>query len=85
MDFTPETLRKRFHELCDQRDQIRQKAQPVRDEYDAISQKRDLELNPLRIKLKEIEAPLYNLDQEIATIARALGGKTGERTSNAGP
>lgn len=79
MDFTPETLRARFRELCAQRDSIRQKAQPIRDEYDVISQKRDLELNPLRIKLKEIETPLYNLDQEIATIARALGGKTGEK------
>lgn len=82
-DFSPDALRVRFHALCDQRDAIRKEAAPIRAAYDAkrqeVAAKEQAEITPLVAKLKTIEAPLFDLDQEIAAVARALGGKTGER------
>lgn len=83
MDYNEDSMRARFHALCDQRDACRKEAQPFRDAYDAKRQeivaKEKAELSPIISKLKEIEAPLFDLDQEIAIIARALKGLTGER------
>lgn len=76
MDFSPETLRARFHELTAQHDEIRAKSDPLRAKRDALSQKHALEEKALNDRIKEVEAGLFEIEQERAALARALGGKT---------
>ena len=85
MDFKPETLRKHFHKLTADHDKVQAKLQPLRDELDALvagdtkltvkeAQKREAAIRP---KIKELQNELYPIEMERATVARALGGKTG--------
>lgn len=78
--FDPETMRKRFHELGRQRDEVLAKAKPIRDRYDAMRAEecalRD-RMKPLIDEMKAAEAPLFDIDRERGIIAKALNGKTG--------
>lgn len=80
--YSPEEMRKHFHEVKALRDTLRAEVQPLRDEYDATSQEMDRlrreRLDPLRAKLREKEKPIFGLEMEMGRLARALGGKTGE-------
>lgn len=76
---TQDLLRKRFREACAERDTIHAKSAPLRDKRDAIMAKaRDLEktADPLNEQIRKAESGLFDLHNEIATISRALGGKT---------
>lgn len=78
---TEKMLRARFREACAERDAIRAQAKPYRDERDALQADADritAKQKALADQFKVIEAPLLDLDKEIATISRALGGKTAE-------
>ena len=80
--YSPEQMRQAFHQAKMKHDTLRAEVQPLRDEYDAMSQEMDRlrreKLEPLRAKLKEKEAPILDLQKEMALLARALNGKTGE-------
>lgn len=80
---SPDAMRARFWEATAELEAIRSTAKPLRDEYDAKSQEiARLEreaLQPLRAKLKAIEAPCYDLDMERSALARALNRKVGPK------
>ena len=75
-DFSPKNLRARFHSATAEREKIAAAAAPLRAERDRISAELDTKVRALNAQLKEIEAPLFDLDNERAAISRALNGKT---------
>lgn len=78
---TQDEMRAKFHALGRQRIEILAKSTQVRAEYDQL---RDQEcklreqMRPVSDKLRELEAPLFDIDNERGMISRALNGKTGE-------
>lgn len=77
-DYTkPSELRARFAELQTLRASIVAASEPKRKERDAIVAESTAALAPIDADIKRIEAELFDLDQEAALIARALGGRTG--------
>jgi hypothetical protein len=79
MSNTQDLLRQRFVEACAERDALMAKMQPLLDQRDAIlmkAQAQAAKADPITAQLREIGTPLYDLHNEIATISRALGGKT---------
>lgn len=79
MNFSPEVLRKRFHENRDERDAILAKSTPLREERDRLIHQNNDRIAELNAQIKEAEAGLFDLDMEAGTLVRALGGKTGPR------
>jgi hypothetical protein len=85
MDFSPETVRARFHELTAQAASITAQLDPLRAELDAIvAGTADLSLSAARAREGELRALirgaqnlLFPIEQERAVCAKALGGKTG--------
>lgn len=77
MDFSPASLRARFHVLRPMRDAIRAQSAPLRQERDAIEAEARAKIAPIDARIKELEAPLEAIKQEMAIIVRALDGKTG--------
>ena len=79
MTSTHDLLRQRFHDACQQRDSITEAIAPLRKRRDDIFAKAQVaaaKADPLTQQIKEMEAPLYDLHNEIATISRALNGQT---------
>ena len=79
MTDTNELLRRRFAEACAERDAVMAKSGPLREQRDAIVAKAAAaaaKADPVTAQIKEIEAPLFELHNEIARISRALGGRT---------
>lgn len=85
MDFSPETLRARFHELSAERKLIDAELDPLRAELNAIvAGEADMTLGEarerervVRVKIIELQQKLYPIEMERGACARALGGKTG--------
>lgn len=86
MDFSPDAIRARFHELTAEHDALQQVLQPLRDELDALAagdtglsvgdaKAREAEIRP---QIKELQSRLFPIEQERACCARALVGKTGQ-------
>lgn len=74
-------LKDRFHALAAEKLAVEAKIQPVQDRYNALrKQQNDLDvmLKPIAGELKSARAPLYEIDNERAAIARALNGQTGK-------
>lgn len=81
-----EEMQRRFHELSDRRDQIEADAAPHRAQRDALQQQVasiERQIAPLTARIKQIEAPLYDLDNERGALVRALKGNTGPRPERA--
>jgi uncharacterized coiled-coil DUF342 family protein len=79
MSNTHDLLRQRFHDACNERETMTEAIAPLRKRRDDMLAKAQLAANkavPLTQQIKEMEAPLYELHNEIATISRALNGKT---------
>lgn len=87
MDFRPETIRARFHELTGMREAIDARLDPAWAELNAIvagdtdlsvkdAQAREAELRALTRALQDELSPI---EMERAACARALRGKTGPR------
>jgi hypothetical protein len=75
--YDPDTMRARFHELGRRAAQIR--ATSPRIERDArAAELTTSQFLEFRAKILAHEEDLYAIDTERATLARALGGKTGE-------
>jgi hypothetical protein len=75
--FDPDTMRARFRELTAKRSEIMAVSAPLRAKRDEASAAYEAVARPLESQVREIEAPLYGIEQERAVIARALSGKTG--------
>lgn len=77
--FSPDNMRKRFHELGAKRESILARTMPLRAQRDAIVQAAESKAKALADQFKQIEKDegLYDLDMERGMLARALGGKTG--------
>lgn len=83
MDFNPDAMRKRFHELGRKRAEIvsnpalldaRAKYEALRAEECALRDKQ----KPLIEEIRRLEAGLFDIDQERGVLNRALAGRTGE-------
>ena len=81
MDMDPDKLRKRFHSLTAKGAAIRAKSDPIRKKRDATIVNQAKTLDELNKKLRDAESGLYEIEQERAMIARALGGRVGEPAS----
>jgi chromosome segregation ATPase len=84
MDFSPDTLRKRFAKLTKESDALEAKLAPLRAELNDVvagksnitvlqASKREADLRP---KIRKLQEELAPIEMERAAIARALGGKT---------
>jgi hypothetical protein len=78
MNLSTAALRKRFADLTKKHDAIRAKADPLRLKYDTLAQHNRKAEDAAAARVKDAEAGLFEIEQERATIARALGGKTSE-------
>lgn len=70
----------KFHALGKQKAEILEKSKPLREQYEALRAKQqaiELEIKPVKAAMREIEAPLFDIDNERGALARALNGKTG--------
>lgn len=81
MEFNKEAMQARFHEVFNLVDAIEAQSRPMREA-------RDLEVNTARERereldaaIREVEKDLPALKDELAFLARGLGGKTGARAS----
>jgi len=81
MSATKELLRARFSEVKAEIEAIQGRAAPMRATRDALVNKYRAEIRTLDSEIKEVEAPLFDLQQELAMIARSLKGKTGTPAS----
>lgn len=75
---TPEEMRARFAELTKKREAIVAKATPLRTARDKHANKAAAKERQLNDGIHRAEAGLVEIQTEMAMIARALGGKTGE-------
>jgi hypothetical protein len=75
---TAETMKKRFWELTAQRDKHRAKSDPVRAERDKLVAKQLKELEEADKKVASAEEGLYEIEQEMALLVRAVGGRMGD-------
>lgn len=75
--FDNDAMRKRFHDLGRQRDTIMGSLAPLIQKRDEAIAAHEAVMRPIEAEIKAVRAPLYDIDQERALIARALGGKTG--------
>lgn len=78
MDFDPDQMRARFHQLTAKGQAIRDKAGPIRAARDKAVQRHAAEIDKHNKKVRAAEKGLYEIDQERAMLARALGGRVGE-------
>lgn len=85
IDFSPDNLRKHFHELTAKREKIDAKLDPLRAELNALVAG-DTKLTVKKAKEREavirkeivaLQDKLFPIERERAAVARALGGKTG--------
>jgi chromosome segregation ATPase len=88
MDFSPDNIRERFHDLTAQRAKIDAKLNPLRAELDELAAG-DTKLSvkaarareaKVREQIRGFQNQLFPIENERAACARALGGKTGEAT-----
>lgn len=77
--FTPEAMRARFVEACAERDAVIEAAQPLRDQRDAIKEQMaplEAQERHLNTMIRAAETGLFDLQNEIGSLVRALNGKT---------
>jgi hypothetical protein len=74
--FTDEAMRARFKWLTEQRDAILAKTAPLEQAYTEADAAYYATVNPIVAQLKELRAPLFDIDQERAALVRALKGAT---------
>ncbi len=76
MDFTPDKMRARFHELEKKLKKHVDDLQPTRDKRDKLAAQNAVEIDKLGKQIKAAQAPMVDIEMEMAALARALGGKT---------
>jgi uncharacterized protein (DUF3084 family) len=78
MDYDPVKMRKRFHELKAKRDAQRAKADPIRAARDKVAVRHAKEIAKHNERVRAAEKGLFEIEQEMAVLVRAVGGKMGE-------
>jgi uncharacterized protein (DUF3084 family) len=78
MQFDPDKMRKRFHELKAKRDAHRAKSDPIRAARDKVAARHTKEIAKQDEKVRVAEKGLYEIEQEMAMLVRAVGGQMGE-------
>lgn len=73
MNLDRDKLKKRFHELTAKAAAIRAKSDPVRAARDKLVAKHAKEEAAANKKVKDVEEGLFEIEQERAMIARAVG------------
>lgn len=76
MSKTEDTLKARFKAACSERDVIMKKSEPLRSKRDAAMAKAQVAYDVATDQIKAEESGLFDLQVEIATISRALMGRT---------
>jgi hypothetical protein len=71
-------MRARFWELKAKADAIRDTAAPLREARDKLVAAQMKELAKHDAKIAKVEDGLFDIDQEAATLVRAVGGRMGE-------
>lgn len=74
--FTKDAMKARYLELGKQRTAIRAKADPLRAEMDALVAEHQPKERALSEAIKKASAGLYDVEQEMSLIAKALGSGT---------
>jgi len=77
MEYSPETMRARFAELAANRADILEVSAPLRTQRDQLVRQNLDAIASLDDQIASAEETLFKVDQELALISRALGGKTG--------
>jgi predicted nucleic acid-binding Zn-ribbon protein len=89
MDLSPEKLRAEFWKKTAEREKINAKLDPLRDELNGLvagdkkltaAQSKTREVK-VRDQISALQTELAPIERDRATLARALGGQTGERPS----
>jgi hypothetical protein len=75
---THEEMRVRFKQLQAEIEAIEKKTAPMRAKYDKFVNESDAKAKSMAAEYLKIEEPLVALKNEFGTIARALGGRTGD-------
>jgi hypothetical protein len=75
MNTTRKTLTTRYGKITAQADAIQQVATPLRERRDALKQRHAAELASLNADIRKAEQGLFDIEQERAQIAIALGGR----------
>lgn len=78
MQFDPDKMRARFHELKAQRDEQRARVDPIRAERDKLVAKQLKELAVHDAKVRKAEEGLFDIEMEMGMLVRAVGGAMGE-------
>jgi hypothetical protein len=85
MDFAPDKVRARFHELTAQYNKLDDELNPLRAELDSLTHSETLSVvaarareEELRPKIKALMEKMVPIEAERALCARALGGNTGK-------
>ena len=76
MSKTEDTLKARFKAACSERDAILKKSEPLRAKRDAAMVKAQAAYDAATDQIKATEDGLFDLQVEIATLSRALMGRT---------
>ncbi len=89
MDFSPETLRKHFARLTAEKNALCADLDPLRQElHDIVDGNVDMTIAEakdreaaVRAQIVTLQNKVHPIEMERATVARALGGKTGDPSS----
>ena len=76
-------MQQRFHELSRLKTEAEAQMKSALDRYDFLRKQQqaiDVQLKPISDELRKLRAPIFDIDQERASIARALNGLTGKPT-----
>lgn len=84
MSDVDDLLRQKFTELCAQRDAILTKSGPLREKRDAAIAKARAAEDKLTRDVKDAESGLFDLNNEIAKVARALRPAGSHESKTAG-
>jgi len=68
-------LRAEFDELVRKRDEIRAISTPMRETRDKFKNEMQARLRQMDDEIRKIEEPLYELETDIGSLARAVGGR----------
>lgn len=71
----PEEMRKRFKELTSAVGEVRVRTTPLRAARDKLLNETQVKLQKMESEYMEIEKGLYDMEQDRAALARALGGR----------
>ena len=75
------TMQQRFHELSRLKTEAEAQMKPALDRYNFLRKQQqaiDVQLKPIIDEIRQLRAPIFDIDQERASIARALNGLTGK-------